>query len=225
MTSEHDFCFSIFITLLWLYLCLAVWVKLVNHDTMLKVTHATWYHFNIKIHPYNGNTNIPTLESRKGGSRSAHWASPAWRGLLQFLSLCICLIILTFLLTPDPPACPPYFHADNLFQTKTLVSCRWAQVTALLTEDSRLTGAGAPKVARDKIILRSRYSDRFMKAETNRWCPLIPRYLSPCSRWYLNVTEINPLMTLGSLSDNTHHHHLPAPALANPGLKFYLLYG
>ena len=119
MTSEHDFCFSIFITLLWLYLCLAVWVKLVNHDTMLKVTHATGYHFNIKIHPYNGNTNIPTSESRKGGSRSAHWASPAWRGLLQFLSPSICLIILTFLLTPDPPACPPYFHADNLFQTKT----------------------------------------------------------------------------------------------------------
>ena len=40
MTSEHDFCFSIFITVLWLYLCLAVWVKLVNHDTMLKVTHS-----------------------------------------------------------------------------------------------------------------------------------------------------------------------------------------
>ena len=117
MTSEHDFCFSIFITFLWLYLCLAVWVKLVNHDTMLKVTHGpgSYYHF---FQLYNGNTNIP-LARVTGGSRSPHWAAPAWRGLLQFLSLCICLIILTFLLTPDPPA----LHISmliNLCRTKIL---------------------------------------------------------------------------------------------------------
>ena len=104
MTSEHDFCFSIFITFLWLYLCLAAWVKLVNHGAMLKVIS---YHFCI-FHLYNGNINISNSQSH-GGSRSPHWASPAWRGLLHFLSPCICLIILTLLLTP--PA-PPYFQPE-----------------------------------------------------------------------------------------------------------------
>ena len=90
------------------------WYNVESHPQPRHII-SLYHHF---FHLYNGNTNIP-LARVTGGSRSPHWASPAWRGLLQFLSLCICLIILTFLLTPDPPA----LHISmliNLCRTKIL---------------------------------------------------------------------------------------------------------
>ena len=112
---------------------------------MGKVGQSSWY--NVESHPqpgtlyhffhlYNGNTNIP-LARVTGGSRSPHWASPAWRGLLQFLSPSICLIILTFLLTPDPPA---LLHISMLINScRTKILSESVITVQLCTEDARLT--------------------------------------------------------------------------------------
>ena len=90
MTSEHDFCFSIFITFLWLYLCLAVWVKLVNHDTMLKVTHSpgTLYHYIITFSTFTTETQIFLWpESREA---VGHRTGRPRRGLAYYSSyLCV----------------------------------------------------------------------------------------------------------------------------------------
>ena len=97
------------------------------------------------FHLYNGNINISYSQ---GGSRSPHWASPAWLGLLQFLSPCICLIILTLLLTP-----PQYFQADT---TYFRIMSHVPQSLLSFVKQTSYWLTDAPKVW-DKIILRFWY--------------------------------------------------------------------
>ena len=203
MTSEHDFCFSIFITFLWLYLCLAAWVKLVNHGAMLRVIS---YHFCI-FHLYNGNINISNSQSH-GGSRSPHALGvPGVAWPITFLISVYLFNNIDTLTNATGPSIFPawiqtYFRLlSHASHTITVKLCK-AEDYSLLTD--------APKVW-DKIILRFWYPSDSWKRKLIDDVFYDPSCYLPPLVFKCNTGDKSPNYP-PLTPDNTHHHHLPAPA-------------